>query len=109
MTRPRRQGGGRGAHAERLRQGRLARGAEGAARQALGRLSGALGVRRDTSDLGLMRDTHDRRRPAPRFQQYVKGVPVRNGQVAVALGKNGSVLHVASARSPDTTLDTRHA
>ena len=41
-----------------------------------------------------------------RFQQYVKGVPVRNGQVAVALDKSGSVIHVGNSASPDKTLDT---
>ena len=65
----------------------LGRGAEGAARQAIGRLSGALGVRRDTSDLGLMRNFQKGAGPRLRFQQFVKGVPVRNGQVAVALDK----------------------
>ena len=82
------------------------RGAEGAARQALGRLSGALGVRRDTRDLGLMSNTRTPAGPRTRFQQYVKGVPVRDGQVTVAVDKAGSVLHVGSSATPATKLDT---
>jgi Fungalysin/Thermolysin Propeptide Motif len=85
----------------------LGRGAEGAARQAVGRLSGALGVQRDTSDLGLLRARSTAGGPRVRFQQYVEGVPVRNGQVTVAIGTDGSVLHVASSASDDATLDTR--
>ena len=84
----------------------LARGPEGAARQALGRVSGALGVRRDTRDLGLMRKTSTGGGPRLRFQQFVGGVPVRKGQIAVALGKDGKVLHVGSGAVSDTTLDT---
>jgi hypothetical protein len=84
----------------------LSRGAEGAARQALGRLSGALGVKRTTSDLALMRARDVDGGKRVRFQQYVGGVPVRNGQVAIALGDDGSVLQVASGASTDRTLDT---
>ena len=84
----------------------LGRGAEGAARQAIGRLSGALGVRRNTSDLGLMRNVQTGAGPRLRFQQFVEGVPVRNGQVAVALDKDGSVIQVGNSASPDKTLDT---
>ena len=83
----------------------LRRGAEGAARQALGRLSGALRVR--TGDLSLMRSTTTAAGPRLRFQQYVGGVPVRNGQVTVALGEDGAVQHVASSGSPSTQLDTK--
>ena len=85
----------------------ISRGAERASRQALGRLSGALGVRRNTSDLSLLSATPTKGGPRTRFQQYVKGVPVRNGQVAVAIDKSGSVLHVGSSASPDTTLNTK--
>ena len=84
----------------------LGRGAEGAARQAVGRLSGALGVRRDTSDLGLMRADKTAAGPRLRFQQFVKGVPVHNGQVAVALDTDGSVIQVGNSASTDRTLDT---
>ena len=82
----------------------LARGAEGAARQALGRVSGALGVRKDTGDLGLMGVTSTSAGPRVRFQQFVDGVPVRNGQVAVALGEDGDVLHVGSGATPERKL-----
>jgi hypothetical protein len=84
----------------------LARGAEGAARQALGRFAGVLGVRRDTRDLRLMRVSPTSAGPRVRFQQFVKGVPVRNGQVAVALAKDGSVSHVANSGVAATVLDT---
>jgi Fungalysin/Thermolysin Propeptide Motif len=84
----------------------MRRGAEGAARQAVGRLAGALGVRRDTADLSLMRVFSTSAGPRVRFQQSVKGIPVRNGQVAVALGKDGSVTQVGSSAVADTTLDT---
>ncbi len=84
----------------------LARGAEGAARQALGRFAGALGVRRDTRDLRVMRVFPTSAGPRVRFQQFVKGVPVRNGQVAVALAKDGSVSHVANSAVAATALDT---
>ena len=83
----------------------LGRGSERAARQALGRVSGALGVQKTTSDLGLLRATSTAAGPRVRFQQFVKGVPVRNGQVVVALGKSGKVQRVASGAVADTTLD----
>ncbi|MEA2134061.1 MAG: hypothetical protein QOC68_1970 [Solirubrobacteraceae bacterium] len=85
----------------------LARGAEGAARQALGRFAGALGVRRDTRDLRVMRVFPTAAGPRVRFQQFVKGIPVRNGQVAVALAKDGSVSHVANSAVAATALDTK--
>jgi Zn-dependent metalloprotease len=84
----------------------MAAGAEGASRQALGRLSGALGVRRDTSDLGLMSVSRTSAGPRVRFQQFVGGVPVRNGQVAVALDPDGSVIHVGNGAVAATKLDT---
>ena len=65
----------------------IGRGAEGAARQALGRFSAALGVRSNTRDLRVLRVTPTSAGPRVRFQQFVNGVPVRNGQVAVALGQ----------------------
>lgn len=85
----------------------MARGPEGAARQALGRLAGALGVRRDTGDLTLMRVSKTSAGPRVRFQQYVGGVPVRNGQVAVALGNDGSVTYVGNGAAAATTLDMK--
>ena len=54
-----------------------------------------------------MRSTTTAVGPRLRFQQYVGGVPVRNGQVTVALGENGAVQHVASSGSPSTQLDTK--
>jgi hypothetical protein len=87
----------------------LARGGEGAARQALGRLSGALGVRRDTRDLGLMKISSTSAGPRVRFQQFVGGLPVRNGQVAVALAKDGSVIHVGNGAVAATKLDAKAA
>ncbi|MEA2168261.1 MAG: hypothetical protein QOF76_1561, partial [Solirubrobacteraceae bacterium] len=82
------------------------RGAEGAARQALGRLAGALGVRRDTSDLSLMRVTQSAVGPRVRFQQSVSGVPVRDGQVVVALAKDGTVSYVGNSGRAAGALDT---
>lgn len=84
----------------------MARGAEGASRQALGRLAGTLGVRRDTGDLDLMSVNPTSAGPRVRFQQVVDGVPVRNGQVAVALGEDGSVIQVGSGAVAATKLDT---
>jgi hypothetical protein len=83
----------------------LGQGREEAARQAVGRVASSLGVKRSTSDLSLVRSSTSRAGARVRFQQYVSGVPVRNGQVAVALGTHGSVLHVASGASDDRTLD----
>ena len=85
----------------------LGRGAEGAARQAVGRFAGALGVRRDTRGLRVMRVSPTSAGPRVRFQQFVKGVPVRNGQVAVALAEDGSVSHVANSAVAATELDTK--
>ena len=83
----------------------MSRGAEAAARQALGRLANALGVRHDTRDLALMRISPTSAGPRVRFQQSVAGVPVHNGQLTVALGNDGAVLRVASSGSAARRLD----
>jgi hypothetical protein len=83
----------------------LSRGAEGAARQALGRLSGALGVKADTSDLRVMRVSPTGAGPRVRFQQYAGGVPVHDGQVAVALGRDGSVTQIGSSAARTAGFD----
>ena len=85
----------------------MARGAEGAARQALRRLSGALGVRSDARELRLIGVSPTSAGPRVRFQQLVEGVPVRNGQLAVALGNDGSVTRVGNGGVAATRLDTR--
>ena len=53
----------------------MRRGAEGAARQAVGRLSGALGVRRDTRDLAPAAGVPDLRRPAGALPAVRAGRP----------------------------------
>ena len=87
----------------------LARGAEGAARQALGRLSGALGVRRDTRDLGLMRD---RRRPPARA--CASSSSSRASRSATARSPSRSTrtarcIHVGNGGVAATRLDTTRA
>ena len=85
----------------------LGRGAEGAARQALGRLSGALGVRRDTSDLGLMSATPT---TAP-ARACASSSTSRASRSATARSRSRSTRTApcstsATAPSPDQTLDT---
>ena len=63
-------------------------------------------MRRDTRDLGLLRISRTAAGARVRFQQFAAGVPVRNGQVTVALDEAGAVVHVGNGAAATTKLDT---